>query len=655
MATQTKRKKKEGSDLKPVVQPEINVSEDYLKINRFLIQRNPNNPRTIFDDLEGLAESIKRKGIIEPLIVYKIREVDEDIFQKFWNLHTNHVDLNKEVARLQEIANRTSDEKDVKRYAATLDKSVSARVKANEFFDKNKDKIIGYELIAGERRWRASELAGLDIVPVICRTGETADDRSEIAIIENLQRKDIEPMDEARGYQKLLETTRYTEGDIARAVGRSARFIAERIELNKLIPELVKLLETKVLPVGHGLAIAGLSPEGQKKVLQDGLYSQSWLSSSNKLRVIDTYERVVAYINREILHNLITAPFSKTDKNLHPKGQTCDTCPHNSNSKPTLYAEIGKKDNCLNPVCFRNKLDSHITNLRAAIAEEEKRPLSEVPFIADSYLHKYQGEPVLQTYEYRVVDQKEICASAQKGILINGKDIGLAKLICQDRRRCPIHWQKAGVGNSTSAPPTSEQKKQAREREREYQQDQFENRLRTLTRRAVYQRTVARPDFESTVDASEAFQIRVLAVVYSEYEENSGDVGIEHIEKYLGISIEYDHTSLPTGWETSIAKLDRETRLKLLYLLIMDYGTDVDNTDSIVETKELAAQSNLDYRLLEAEKLLEIAPAEFKDQADDYLAAIKDGRVVEKPCFYFDKRYPDSLITETEKPEEQNS
>jgi ParB family chromosome partitioning protein len=131
------------------------------------------------------------------------------------------------------------------------------------------------ELIAGERRWRAAQLIGLKEVPVILRQ---ADDRAvlELALIENLQRENLNPIEEAQGYSQLIEQFQLTQEDVATKVGKSRAVVANALRLLRLPPELQGYLRDGRLSVGHAKVILGLADDKHQKlaagrVLRDGL------------------------------------------------------------------------------------------------------------------------------------------------------------------------------------------------------------------------------------------------------------------------------------------------------------------------------------------------------------------------------------------------
>lgn len=122
-----------------------------------------------------------------------------------------------------------------------------------------------YQIIAGERRWRASRLAGLEEIPV--RVIE-ADDRrtAELALVENLQREDLNPIEEAKGYKTLMEEYGLTQEETARSVGRSRPAVANALRLLHLSPQVLKLVEEGKLSAGHARAIVAI--DGQELQLE---------------------------------------------------------------------------------------------------------------------------------------------------------------------------------------------------------------------------------------------------------------------------------------------------------------------------------------------------------------------------------------------------
>lgn len=120
-----------------------------------------------------------------------------------------------------------------------------------------------YQIIAGERRWRAARMAGLEEVPVLV---VEADDRKvmELALVENLQREDLNPIEEAKGYRTLMDEYGLTQEETARSVGRSRPAVANALRLLSLSPAVMALVESRELSAGHARALLPLgNPDDQ--------------------------------------------------------------------------------------------------------------------------------------------------------------------------------------------------------------------------------------------------------------------------------------------------------------------------------------------------------------------------------------------------------
>src|SRR5581483_2303668 len=144
-----------------------------------------------------------------------------------------------------------------------------------------------FELIAGERRWRAAQMLGLKEVPVIVRQ---ADDRAvlEWALIENLQRENLNPIEEAHGYAQLMKQFGLTQEEAAAKVGRSRPVVANALRLLKLEPELQTWVRDGRLSVGHAKVILGLTEHERQRLAAERVLKKS-------LNVRQT-EELVAYL-----------------------------------------------------------------------------------------------------------------------------------------------------------------------------------------------------------------------------------------------------------------------------------------------------------------------------------------------------------------------
>lgn len=193
---------------------------------------NRNQPRKHFDEekLQELADSIREKGILEPLIVRRVAQ--------------------------------------------------------------------GYEIIVGERRWRAAQRAGLKEVPVVVKEVESLE-ALEISLIENLQRENLNPVEEAEGYQRLVEEFGLSQEEVAARVGKDRTTVANTLRLLRLLPEIRQNLLEGQISAGHARAILSLDSEEKQRelcglILEKGLsvreaeaFARRWAKRRRKLAAPD--------------------------------------------------------------------------------------------------------------------------------------------------------------------------------------------------------------------------------------------------------------------------------------------------------------------------------------------------------------------------------
>jgi ParB family transcriptional regulator, chromosome partitioning protein len=161
-----------------------------------------------------------------------------------------------------------------------------------------------YELIAGERRWRASQLVGLESIPALVRV---VDDNASLqqALVENLHREDLNPLEEAAGYQQLIDEFDLTQDDVASRVGKSRSAVANTIRLLALQPPVQQLLVQRFITAGHGRALLAIESAEEQQALAERIVVED-------LTVRET---------EEIVRRLVAAQFatdepaaSETDK-----------------------------------------------------------------------------------------------------------------------------------------------------------------------------------------------------------------------------------------------------------------------------------------------------------------------------------------------------
>lgn len=311
-----------------------------------LIAPSPNNPRKRFDEakLAELAESVRQFGVLEPVIVRPTP------------------------------AERADDST--------------------------------YELVAGERRWRAAQLAGLETIPAIVKPLTDAE-ALEVAVIENNQRADVEPLEEADGFARLVEL-RWPElemrdrvKELASRIGRTPQYVVGRMKLLSLIPESRDALENDLILLGHAQILATLPADVQKEVLAGLICDVVWKGSvmhydwSNLSPAKTAVGRLQNEIETRYGHRLANAPFDLADAELVPDAGACTTCPKRTGAQAALWGEE-TQDACLAPDCYNKKLTANSSR----IAERLRAEGENVVFASNGYNHGIpHGEPSIQSWQ----------------------------------------------------------------------------------------------------------------------------------------------------------------------------------------------------------------------------------------------------------------
>lgn len=141
-----------------------------------------------------------------------------------------------------------------------------------------------FELVAGERRWRAAQLAGLARIPAIIR--EIPDDKLlELALIENIQRQELNPIEEANAYKRLIESLHLTQEEVAQRVGRDRTFITNYLRILKLPSEIQFLLENEKLSFGHARALLGLTDVVLQRRYAQKIVKHNWSVRETERRI----------------------------------------------------------------------------------------------------------------------------------------------------------------------------------------------------------------------------------------------------------------------------------------------------------------------------------------------------------------------------------
>jgi ParB family chromosome partitioning protein len=306
-----------------------------------------------------------------------------------------------------------------------------------------------YEIVAGARRFRAAQIANLAELPVIVR--ELSDDQVlEIQVIENLQRADVHPLEEANGYKRLLSSERYTDvAALAAKVGKSESYVYQRLKLAELIEPAKKAFFEEQITAGHAILIARLQPQEQKEALAKCIGNQ-WSKPSVR--------ELSQWIQDNLHLDLAKAPWQKDDADLLPKAGACTTCPKRTGATPALFPDVTKGDTCTDPACYQAKLTALVELKLEQDATAQLVSTEEGYSLNDKKALKKRHPALLMSREYRMAGAKK-CPSTKNALVVEGNGAGTFIRICVNQR-CKIHrdpYASHSSGRSSSPKPSKDE------------------------------------------------------------------------------------------------------------------------------------------------------------------------------------------------------
>lgn len=208
----------------------------------------------------------------------KIREVIEEEKSKLLEVEISDIIPNEDQPR------KNFNEEELRDLASSIERyGIIQPLLLKKIDDK-------YEIIAGERRFRAAGLAGLEKVPAIVK--DISDDESNrIAIIENIQRKDLNPVEEAMSYRHLLDSQNLTQKELADEIGKSRQYIGNTIRLLNLDPRVLKLLEEEKISTSHGKKLLAIKDKDKQYKEANRIIKNSLpVNNNKKIRKVEKTE-----------------------------------------------------------------------------------------------------------------------------------------------------------------------------------------------------------------------------------------------------------------------------------------------------------------------------------------------------------------------------
>lgn len=204
-----------------------------------------------------------------------------------------------------------------------------------------------YEIVAGERRWRAAKMIGLDNIPCIIKKIED-EDAISIALIENIQRENLNAMEEAVALKRLLEEFKLTHIEVAKAIGKSRATVSNLLRLNKLTKDVQIMLEQGDIEMGHARALLSLDGDSQKEIAQIIIENQLTVREAEKaVNRKNNPKKIIKKNPVNIENNMIA-------ENLANKLKTKVSVQQSRGGKGKLIIEFNKNDKLIEIVNFLN-------------------------------------------------------------------------------------------------------------------------------------------------------------------------------------------------------------------------------------------------------------------------------------------------------------
>jgi ParB/RepB/Spo0J family partition protein len=284
-----------------------------------------------------------------------------------------------------------------------------------------------FEIVAGERRWRAAQLAGLEAVPV--NLLDLNDEQViEIQLIENLQREDVHPMIEAEGYHELVHTYGHAIEDVFAKVGKSRSYVYGRMKLLALSKKAREAfygneVSASIANLLARIPVEKLQDEALEAVLGFPHQREAW-----RRREPMSFRQAAEHINEHFMLDLSGAPFPVDDEKLNNAG-ACGKCPKRTGNQPELFGDVKKGNVCTDTACFAGKTRAWgQRQIDAAIADG--RPVISGAAAKKVAPHGIERDNPYVTGGYRTLDDEVYTGRGRvsvKKLMKPGADIALVR------------------------------------------------------------------------------------------------------------------------------------------------------------------------------------------------------------------------------------
>lgn len=426
------------------------------------IRPSGTNPRKHFDPLamEELTRSVSEMGVTQPLLLRPIPIYQVHSRGTFVR-YAVPVVLGVEKMGDQEWQTAHVVDQRVRSFGDGTEEENEAA--AQEWVAEQNEDIGGFQIVSGERRYRAAQEAGLKAVPAIVRALTDAE-ALDIQMIENLQRADLHPVEEAEGYRVLMANGATAE-DVAKKSGKTLGYVQQRIKLLSLELDAKQLFADGHLTLGHALLLARLTAVEQDKairwMLEARLYDPKLPTHDliakrvegtkwHGKRLIDqTESELKTWIQSHVLLQLAGVPWDLGDAELLPVAGPCTTCPKRTGANAALFQDLTVADDiCTDPACFAEKQLLFTKRLQKQ-AEAQGTPLLKIS--AKPGNDRLEMKPVIVEHGHATVvakkaikqgqwvpSEENACKSTVAAVAVDGADQGKTSYVCADQS-CKVH------------------------------------------------------------------------------------------------------------------------------------------------------------------------------------------------------------------------
>jgi ParB/RepB/Spo0J family partition protein len=331
-----------------------------------------------------------------------------------------------------------------------------------------------HRVVFGHRRLQAVRLAmkrlyavgndaraeQLRLVPVMVREFLNPDKPIDLGLIENTQRVDLDPLEEAKYYKRILDNSKTgRERDIrnlAYSLGKEESYVRQRLQLDELVDTGKNLFRKKVMPYAFAREVCRLKPEDQNKVislgfsgyqLEKGNLSSKMLTTEyapgtfkavklDKPKEADhslqwSLPQLKRFINETATKDLTKAPFDKLDKTLLENVPACSECPKRSSVNQGLFPEQAGQDICFDAGCYRRKEKAHLSSKESYA----KKRYGEYVKLTDNSFSRSSGE-VVWNPKFQIAGQTCGCANPKHGVVTGGSKSGELLWFCGNLGKC---------------------------------------------------------------------------------------------------------------------------------------------------------------------------------------------------------------------------